>query len=170
MPVPVMWEQLFTSAASTGGRGSRSGFSPESSTRHKFPTVLSTVKLLAAFSAIRHFRFQLKGREFQLCQLSYIAEYTAEIRNVPGVENVVADTLSRPAAIISSAGAVQQPQAASLCTQPLAAIISSAGPARQPQAASLCTQPPAAVISSTGSSSLQPSVTSTSQPGLLSTV
>ena len=117
-------------------------------------------ELLAAFSAIRHFRFQLEGREFQLwtdhrpltqalgcCsdawslrqqhQLSYIAEYTANIRYVPGVENVVADTLSRLAPIISSAGALQQPQAASLCTRPPAAVISSAGTARQPQAASL---------------------------------
>ena len=117
-------------------------------------------ELLAAFSAIRHFRFQLKGWEFQLwtdhrpltqalspCsdawsprqqrQLSYIAEYTADIRYVPGVDNVAADTLSCLAAIISSAGAVQQPQASSLWTRPPAAVISSAGTAWQPQAASL---------------------------------
>ena len=108
-------------------------------------------ELLAAFSAIRHFRFQLEGREFQLltdhrpltqalsrcsdawsprqqCQLSYIAEYTADIRYVLGLENVMADTLSCLAAIISSVGAVQQPQAASLCALPPGAVISSAGP------------------------------------------
>ena len=74
-------------------------------------------ELLAAFSAIRHFRFHVEGRQFQLwtdhrpltyalsrCtdawmplqqpQLNYIAEYTADIRYVPRVENVVADTLS----------------------------------------------------------------------------
>ena len=139
-------------------------------------------ELLAAFSAIRHFRFQVEGRQFQLwtdhrpltyalsrCtdawtprqqrQLSYIAEYTADIRYVPGVENVVADTLSRPpitdaqpSTAVSSmlpAGDAQQPQAASLFARPPAAVISlqPAGVAQQPQAASLCARPPAAVIS-----------------------
>jgi hypothetical protein len=28
--------------------------------------------------------------------LSYIAEYTSDIRHIPGKENVVADTMSRP--------------------------------------------------------------------------
>jgi hypothetical protein len=32
----------------------------------------------------------------QCRQLSYVAEFTTEIRHVPGVDNVVADTLSRP--------------------------------------------------------------------------
>jgi len=76
-------------------------------------------ELLAAFKAIRHFRFSLEGRTFKLwtdhkplCsalhrvsepwsarqqrQLSYIAEFTSEILHVPGDENVVADALSRP--------------------------------------------------------------------------
>ena len=67
-------------------------------------------------------------------QLSYIAEYTADIQYVPGVENVVADTLSRPPATEA---------------QPTAAVTSllPAGDAQQPQAASLCVRPPAAVIS-----------------------
>ena len=75
--------------------------------------------MLAAFKAIRHFRFSLEGRTFKLwtdhkplCsalhrvsepwsarqqrQLSYIAEFTSEILHVPGDENVVADALSRP--------------------------------------------------------------------------
>jgi hypothetical protein len=76
-------------------------------------------ELLAAFLAIRHFRFWLEGRKFQLHtdhkplvaavkrisppwsdrqqrHLSYIAEFTADVRYVPGKNNVVADVLSRP--------------------------------------------------------------------------
>ena len=76
-------------------------------------------ELYAAFSAIRHFRYQLEGRRFQLWtnhkplifalkkvdeawtprqqrQLAYLAEYTADIHHVAGCENVVADALSRP--------------------------------------------------------------------------
>ena len=76
-------------------------------------------------------------------QLSYIAEYTSNILYVPGVNNVVADTLCRPLA-----GAAQPPPAASLCARPPAAVISHlpAGAAQPQQAASLCAQPPAAVI------------------------
>ena len=33
----------------------------------------------------------------QQCHLAYVAEYTADIRHVGGVVNVVADALSRPA-------------------------------------------------------------------------
>jgi transposase InsO family protein len=78
-------------------------------------------ELYAAFAAIRHFRYQLEGRQFQLWtdhkplifaakkvdegwtpraqrQLAYLSEYTADIRHVAGVDNVVADTLSRPPA------------------------------------------------------------------------
>ncbi len=76
-------------------------------------------ELLAAFSAVRHFRFLLEGRQFRLLtdhkplvtslfrttppwsacqqrQLSFIAEFTSDIRHTPGQENVVADALSRP--------------------------------------------------------------------------
>ena len=76
-------------------------------------------ELYAAFAAIRHFRYQLEGRRFQLWtdhkplifalkkvdeawtprqqrQLAYLAEYTADIYHVAGRENVVADALSRP--------------------------------------------------------------------------
>ena len=72
-------------------------------------------------------------------QLRYIAEYTADIHYVPGVENVVADTLSRP-----PAGEAQQPLAASLCARPPGAVISQqpAGVVQQTQAASLCAQQP----------------------------
>ena len=76
-------------------------------------------ELLACYLGVRHFRHQLEGRSFyietdhkpltfalhrvsepwsarQTRQLSYLAEFTADLRHVPGVQNVVADTLSRP--------------------------------------------------------------------------
>jgi len=82
-------------------------------------------ELVAAFSGIRHFRFALEGRLFELWsdhkpllyavqspaekytarqqrQMSYIAEYTNIFRHVPGKENVVADWLSRPPGAVSA--------------------------------------------------------------------
>ncbi len=76
-------------------------------------------ELLATFSAVRHFRFLLEGRQFRLLtdhkplvtslfrttlpwsacqqrQLSFIAEFTSDIRHTPGQENVVANIMSRP--------------------------------------------------------------------------
>ena len=76
-------------------------------------------ELLAAYSAIRHFRFMLEGRSFTLFtdhkpltfaisrtsppwsarqqrHLSYISEFTSNIVHIPGAENCVADALSRP--------------------------------------------------------------------------
>ncbi len=76
-------------------------------------------ELLAAFRAVRHFRFLLEGRQFCLLthhkplvtslfrttppwsarqqrQLSFIAEFTSDIRHTPGQENVVRDALSCP--------------------------------------------------------------------------
>jgi hypothetical protein len=76
-------------------------------------------ELLACCSGIRHFRWMLEGQWFtiytdhkpltfalfkaadawtarQCRQLSYVAEFTSDIRHMPGVENVVADNLSRP--------------------------------------------------------------------------
>ena len=70
---------------------------------------------------IRHFRFRLEGRLFTLYtdhkplthalakavepwmarqsrHLSYLAEFTSDIRHISGVDNVVADTLSKPPA------------------------------------------------------------------------
>ena len=76
-------------------------------------------ELLACFLAIRHFRWCVEGRPLRLLsdhkplqgslhkmcdawsarqqrQLSYIAEFTSEIEHVAGLQNVVADALSRP--------------------------------------------------------------------------
>ena len=75
-------------------------------------------ELLAIYLAVRHFRFFLEGRPFtvftdhkplvsamgkvsdqwsgrQQRQLSYISEYTTDIRHVSGEDNSVADALSR---------------------------------------------------------------------------
>ena len=76
-------------------------------------------ELLAAFSAVRHFRFILEGRQFvlqtdhkplttalfrvsepwtsrQQRQLAYLSEFAITLVHLPGQDNVVADTLSRP--------------------------------------------------------------------------
>ncbi|GFS07115.1 Pol polyprotein [Elysia marginata] len=74
-------------------------------------------ELLAIYSAIQHFRFFLEGRPFSVLtdqkpltyaltsktarsprqerQLSYIAEFTTDIRYISGPDNVVPDVLSR---------------------------------------------------------------------------
>ena len=77
------------------------------------------LELLAAYSSLHHFRFMLEGTDFtiftdhkqlthalfrvsppwsahQQCHLSYLAEFTSSVVHIPGPENVVADTLSRP--------------------------------------------------------------------------
>jgi transposase InsO family protein len=82
-------------------------------------------ELFACCAGIRHFRYMLEGRLFtiytdhkpltfalskvadawtamQCRQLSYVAEFTTDIRHVPGADNVVADTLSRPPSSASS--------------------------------------------------------------------
>ncbi len=86
-------------------------------------------ELLAAYLAVRHFRFLLEAREFHILtdhkpltyalnrvsepwsarqqrHLSYLAEFTADIRHVAGKDNVVADALSRlaPVPAASEAG------------------------------------------------------------------
>ena len=84
-------------------------------------------ELCAIFSGIRHFRHQLEGRRFtiwtdhkpltfalsrvsdcwtarQQRQLSYIAEFTADIVHVPGTQNMVADLMSRPPQAVPVSG------------------------------------------------------------------
>ena len=84
-------------------------------------------ELLAVYAAIRHlphFRWALEGRRFYLLSdhkpltfalhrqsdawsarqkghLSYVVEYTLDIRHVAGKENVVADCLFRPPEVLS---------------------------------------------------------------------
>ena len=88
-------------------------------------------------------------------QLSFISEYTNNILYVPRVDNVVANTISRP-----PAGAAQQSQVASLCDCPPAAVIplQSTGVTKQPQVASLCAGPPAAIIKVPSGQHFQPPV------------
>jgi len=82
-------------------------------------------ELLAMYLAIRHFRWILEGRVFhvwsdhkplsfamhkaaepwtarQQRHISYVSEFTTDIRHVAGKENVVADCLSRPPEPLSS--------------------------------------------------------------------
>jgi transposase InsO family protein len=98
-------------------------------------------ELLAAYLAVRHFRFLLEGRDFTLFtdhkpltfalrktaeswtarqqrQLSFLSEFTADIQHVAGRENVVADALSRPVNLVREA--VAGPNTAETChCQPL---------------------------------------------------
>jgi Reverse transcriptase (RNA-dependent DNA polymerase)/RNase H-like domain found in reverse transcriptase len=85
-------------------------------------------KLLAAFLAVRHFRYLLEGRRFilytdhkpltftlkkaadpltarQQRQLVFLAKFTSDIRHVAGGNNMVEDTLSRPGTGDGEAGA-----------------------------------------------------------------
>lgn len=86
------------------------------STQEKYSTY--DRELLAIYEGIKHFRHMLEGRKFaiftdhkplvyafqqkpdkatprQIRQLSYISEFSVDIRHVAGKENVVADALSR---------------------------------------------------------------------------
>ena len=84
-------------------------------------------ELFGVVAGIRHFRHQLEGRQFavwtdhkplmfalrrvtdswtarQQRQLSYIAEFTANIIHIPGKQNLVADLLSRPPQAVPAPG------------------------------------------------------------------
>ncbi len=79
-------------------------------------------ELLAAYMAVRHFRFVLEGRQFVLFtdhrplvaaikrvsppwsarqqrHLAYVSEFTTDLQHLPGTANVVADALSRPPSV-----------------------------------------------------------------------
>jgi RNase H-like domain found in reverse transcriptase/Integrase zinc binding domain len=85
-------------------------------------------ELLAAYLAVRHFRYSLEGRRFilytdhkplkfalwrvadpwtarQQRQLAFLAEFTSDIRHIAGGDNVVADMMSRPGDGEQEAGA-----------------------------------------------------------------
>ena len=84
-------------------------------------------ELLALYLSVKHFRNSLEGRSFTiftdhkpLCgaiasaveksprqtrHLSFVAEFSTDIRHVSGESNVVADTLSRPAADVADVAA-----------------------------------------------------------------
>ena len=86
-------------------------------------------ELLAAFSAVKHFRFLLEGQRFTLftdpkpltfalfrisppwsarqqCHLSYLPEFTSNLVYLPGPQNVLADALSRPSSAVSTSNVV----------------------------------------------------------------
>jgi hypothetical protein len=86
-------------------------------------------ELLACVQGRRHFRFMLEERRFtlytdhkpltyalskaaepwrtcQCCHLSYVAEFTGDIRHIAGEDNMVADTLSRPPQAATTIAAV----------------------------------------------------------------
>jgi len=84
-------------------------------------------ELLAIYLALRHFRWAVKGQPFHMLtdhkplptalhrlsdswtarrqqrHLSFVAEFTSDLRHVPGKENVVADALSRPTCAVAPA-------------------------------------------------------------------
>ncbi len=89
-------------------------------------------ELFACYARILHFRCMLDGRWFaiftdhkpliyasdpwtahQSRQLSYVAEYTSDIRHIAGAANVVADTLSRP----PGQAAAERPPSAATCVK-----------------------------------------------------
>ena len=101
-------------------------------------------ELLAAYSAIKHFRHAVEGREFTLYtdhkplvhamqkstppdsnrqqrHLSYISEYTTDLQYLPGVSNVAADALSRPVAALLPDSAFVDAQKACIDCNTLAA-------------------------------------------------
>jgi RNase H-like domain found in reverse transcriptase/Reverse transcriptase (RNA-dependent DNA polymerase) len=109
-------------------------------------------ELLAVHDSSVHFRHLLEGRSFviftdhlplvgalhrvsepksdrQRRQLSFIAEFTAEIRHIAGQSNVVADTLSRPAVAGVSYADVAAGRAVSPSSGPQAGVAVTAAAA-----------------------------------------
>ena len=128
-------------------------------------------ELWACFDGIRHFRFILEGRCFtiftdhkpltyalsrstdawtakQCRHLSYVAEFTSDIQHVPGLQNVVADALSRPSSSPSSSRPLADPPGLIAGASPAPMVIDWSGVASRQ---TTCTS----VQSTTASSSLQ---------------
>jgi hypothetical protein len=118
---------------------------------------------LAVYSAVKHFRFILEGLQFAVFmdykpitaalhrrtlplsarvqrQLSFIAEFIADVRYIPGLVNVVADTLSRLSPSPSIPAAVVAPP-----SHPAAAGTFSPLPITSPHLPQLVASLPAAV-------------------------
>ena len=123
-------------------------------------------ELLACYLAVRHFRHHVEGRQFHILtdhkpltfalhrvsepwsarqtrQLSYLAEFTADLRHVPGVENVVADALSRPPQpAVAVCGSLNVPGTSPPSLQPQSStstsgnVPGSSPPSLQPQSSS----------------------------------
>jgi transposase InsO family protein len=112
-------------------------------------------ELLAVYASIQHFQHMLEGRNFavftdhrplvgalarvsdprsdrQRRHLSFIAEFTADIRHIAGLSNVVADTLSRPAKSGPLARGAQEPIAAGLHLLPPSGVPEGL-PEREPE-------------------------------------
>jgi hypothetical protein len=93
-------------------------------------------ELFACYAGIRHFRYMLDCRRFAIFTdhkpltyalarvsepwtarqsrlVSYVAEYTSDIRHIAGAANVVADTLSRP----PGHAAAERPSSAGTCVK-----------------------------------------------------
>jgi hypothetical protein len=118
-------------------------------------------ELLAAYSAVRHFRFLLEGRRFRILtdhkplisamtrvtppwsgrqqrHLSFLAEFTSDLRHTSCHANVVADALSRPPPekLKESAAAVFNPAPAVAELVPSALHANSS--ANKPEPSKLC--------------------------------
>ncbi len=99
-------------------------------------------ELFACVAGICHFCYMLDGRPFtiytdhkpltfalgkvsepwtamQSRQLSYVAEFTTDIQHIPGSENIVADTLSRPPQAALPAAATGGPAVATVAASPV---------------------------------------------------
>jgi hypothetical protein len=99
-------------------------------------------ELFACVAGIRHFRYMLEGRPFtiytdhkpltfalgkvlelwtamQSRQLSFVADFTTDIRHIPGSENIVADNLSRPPPAALPAAATGGPAVAAVAASPV---------------------------------------------------
>src|SRR5450830_874581 len=115
----ITWVLPYSNVPVRPLRGSPLVFSQRSWMQPKLNILHLTVNLFACCAGIRHNRYMLEGRPFiiftdhkpltfalhkvaepwtarQSRQLAYEAEFTSDIRHVPGAENVVADYLSRP--------------------------------------------------------------------------